>query len=867
MRRILLPLLLAFIQSLSTAQTGDFLLSNHEPNNHHIDNTNYDILIDQKGQICLANRSGVIKFDGNTWEYFSTPSAALSLAVDSHDSLFVGCLGMFGKITFRNNREVFVPLYESEGTDVLFEQAIHFRGGILFVSKLRACYYKNNQTYCVDGDFNNFYVQDDELFVNLQDQSTYQITSTKIIPQSTVGAAMSKIVSSPSNLLNIGMDLSGGLFLLDSLGRSFLPQNRLAYTRQLTITDVDWVNDTLFACATAENGIALFNIKDPEFIEITDYQSGLPDNEVYAITTDEEGGIWAAHEYGITRISPAFPAYSYSNFPGWDGNLIQVKEIKNKLWINTSLGIYYLKRDTSFQEQIYYVDPPKNKKKGKSLLDKFKNAVFNSDGQIRMVDKIPIGFNYRFEQVPGSSGKYKQLFDFNQQIIAVSNSGVYEISQEGIKLAIAESVQFAYPIPEKNQLVLSNKIGQVKLYQKRRNYWIEIASTPLNELVVNIYQDENDHLWFAGSSGIYEGVPSDTAINMEAKYKLANQYFDNVSITSFEDRMYFVTSKGFYYLDSADTELQAAQELNTRVGEVVEHIENDAGEIWIFNGKIWYRLSSKGISEFKFLGIFPNLRYVSQNPKSREYWLITSENELLKYTSENIEEFTQRYPIYLKSVSATTGELPPTSNLEFTYEDNQIAFELVKPDYLGILHPEYQYKVDGLMNEWSDWSSNNRFDFNYLPPGAYTLRVRTQDSFGSLEEASPIAFRVRAPYWQQPWFYLIQIVLLGALVVYISKISDQNKYNRLLKGALTVMVLVFVIEFFQSVISAYVSVESTPVIDFMIDASIALLIFPIEFFLRRLMLESDLSKELPDKLKRLKKRTGGDLKKIKPVDE
>ena len=863
--RSLYFLLLVGLLGTAQAQTGDFILSHHEPKNNRIDNTNYDILVDHRGEVCLANRSGVMKFDGLSWAYFSTPSAALSLAVDDRDSLYVGCLGMFGKITYKENREQFIPLYESENKEELFTQALAYRNGILFVSSQSICYYKNEKTTCVDGDFSNVYVTQDRLFVNTVDQSTYEVTPKKIIPIPSIGSPLAKVAANPSDSLLLGIDLGGGLFLIDSTGNEYLPQNRLATDWQLEIKDFEWVNDTLFACATAANGIALFSIASPGYIEITDYHSGLPDNEIFAIATDEESGVWAAHEYGLTRISPVFPAYSYSNFPGWDGNLIQVKEIRNKLWMNTSLGIYYLTRDTTFREEISFVDPPKNARKKRRFLDKVKDAVFNSDGQIRVVDKIPIGYSFRFKQVPGSSGKYKQLFPFNRDIIAVSNAGIHEVDQQGISLAISESVQFAYPLPDKNQIVLGNQIGQIKLYEKSKGYWVEVGSAALNELIVNIYRDADDHLWFAGSSGIHEGIITDQQVEIVKTYDLANQYFDKVSITSFDNRKFFVTSKGFYHLDSGAAALEPNVELNERVGEIIEHVENDEGEIWVYNGKIWYRISDEGTSEFKFLGIFPDLRYVSQDPRSKDYWLITADNELLKYTTDQVEDFSRHYPIYIKKITSTSGDQAPSGSLEFTYEDNQITFELVKPDYMGILHPEYQYKLDGLQNEWSSWSFSNRFDFNYLPPGAYALRVRTRDSFGSVEEATPIKFRVRAPYWQQPWFYLIQIVLLVTLVVYISRISDENRYSKILKGALSVMVLVFVIEFFQSVISAYISIESTPVIDFIIDASIALLIFPIEFLLRKLMLDSKVSEDLKERIKlsKLKDRK----KSLKPIEE
>ena len=48
-----------------------------------------------------------------------------------------------------------------------------------------------------------------------------------------------------------------------------------------------------------------------------------------------------------------FPAYSYTNFPGLEGNLIEVQRIHDDLWINTSLGVYYFSQDTSYRSRVY----------------------------------------------------------------------------------------------------------------------------------------------------------------------------------------------------------------------------------------------------------------------------------------------------------------------------------------------------------------------------------------------------------------------------------------------------------------------------------------------------------------------------------
>ena len=78
------------------AQEGDLFLTHHHHNIPGIDDVNYQIIADSKGQLYVANRSGIIEYDGNSWRHIPTPSAAISFDLDQNDQLYVGCVGDFG---------------------------------------------------------------------------------------------------------------------------------------------------------------------------------------------------------------------------------------------------------------------------------------------------------------------------------------------------------------------------------------------------------------------------------------------------------------------------------------------------------------------------------------------------------------------------------------------------------------------------------------------------------------------------------------------------------------------------------------------------------------------------------------------------
>ena len=125
--------------------------------------------------------------------------------------------------------------------------------------------------------------------------------------------------------------------------------------------------------------------------------------------------------------------------------------------------------------------------------------------------------------------------------------------------------------------------------------------------------------------------------------------------------------------------------------------------------------------------------------------------------------------------------------------------------------------------------------------------------FGRLEEASLLDFSVKSPYWQRPWFYALQIIFFGALVIVSSRLNQSKTQNRLISGGLSVLTLILIIEFIQSAVGSFLNVQSTPVVDFLIDAFVALLIFPLEKFLREFLSKGRIDSSLAE-VKSLKKK-------------
>ena len=116
------------------------------------------------------------------------------------------------------------------------------------------------------------------------------------------------------------------------------------------------------------------------------------------------------------------------------------------------------------------------------------------------------------------------------------------------------------------------------------------------------------------------------------------------------------------------------------------------------------------------------------------------------------------------------------------YNRNYISFEygVVRlKDSEGI---DYQYKLDGIDKEWSEYSTYRYASYNSLPPGKYTFRVRAKtinnDESGAVTSYS---FRINPPFYRTWWFFILLLAVFTSIgyVIYNQRIMQLIKIQKL----------------------------------------------------------------------------------------
>ena len=149
---------------------------------------------------------------------------------------------------------------------------------------------------------------------------------------------------------------------------------------------------------------------------------------------------------------------------------------------------------------------------------------------------------------------------------------------------------------------------------------------------------------------------------------------------------------------------------------------------------------------------------------------------------------------------------------------------------------EYRYHITGLDQDWTDWSqANNVIEIPYLPSGDYSVEVESRDIFGKVSAMDVIDLDVVPPYWKRPWFYALEVLAVSLFVILSFRLSTRY---RIISRLLMLLTIIMLIQFVETIIGETLITKTSPVIDFLIQVIIAMLILPIEGYLRELMLRS-----------------------------
>ncbi|RXK62103.1 hypothetical protein ESA94_03565 [Lacibacter luteus] len=130
-------------------------------------------------------------------------------------------------------------------------------------------------------------------------------------------------------------------------------------------------------------------------------------------------------------------------------------------------------------------------------------------------------------------------------------------------------------------------------------------------------------------------------------------------------------------------------------------------------------------------------------------------------------------------------------NITLQADENNIEFSFSAVDYARNNQLQFQYKLSGTGNNWTETGESRSVSFNNLPYGSYTLSIRCKykETDTWKETSYPFTFTILTPWYKKTWFMLLLIAataIIAAQFLRLYYLRQMEKQKILIEKELAI---------------------------------------------------------------------------------
>lgn len=666
------------------------------------------------------------------------------------------------------------------------------------ISKLSSIDFKVEKNYNINQPFYcSFYNQNNTIYFGSSDGLyIYDIESDSITKQSFNNkllstASVTSIFSDSLHNLLIGTK-EHGLFVVNTntnIVKQYNSTNSLLTNNYITsikrISNESYFIGTLKGIAILERDtISIINIGETanSFLTITDF--AIHNNNVIASALN-------GHLYFIDIKTKKIKFLNKKNGFIYDKSWKLLTDKENNLWIAT-LGNGLLRYISNFR----YIDEYSTDLVGNNI----KSVTFINNKLFVATKKAINLLEYEnvtdtFSIKSGTFSEIFEIFTIQNQVFLSTNKGILRYNNKIIdRIHYKENINLN-DLEAYTHLSTNGKIfigGKSGVYELKNDSLLQLPNTP-KVSVYNIISFKNT-IYLASENGIYklnasgfEFIGSAKGINCT---RARTFIVDN-------DNLWIGTDNGIYLFDGDKAVLRISEKNHLTSDNIYFIIDDKEGNIWAGTNKSVEKINKKSVYDYLndstnhaikistynknkgFNGMECNMNAVTLHKNQLYFGTI---NGLYIYNKNNDKENNIPPQLTLKNIKLhfkdinwktdfnatidTLTNLP--SNLALNYKNNNLIFEYVG---ISLTNPDevvYQYKLEGLDNDWLPITSDRKAVYTAIPPGNYTFLLKAKNADGFWTE-TPVSFSftITPPWWKTTVFYFLSVLIVLSAFYFI----------------------------------------------------------------------------------------------------
>ena len=721
-------------------------------------NQNWSITKDEHGIMYFGNADGLLSFDGKYWQMHAMPNGLIirAVAADGKGKIYAGGFGEFGY--WENNNAGFL-IYHSLIPRVPKKYIPNEEIWKIYVDNDRVIFQSFGSIYIyVNGKITVVKSPNPYLFLYklgkrfFVEQINYGLFELKgshleyVAGSNILGnSGVLSILPFQGNKYLIGTS-KDGLFVYD--GKQIKPwanqANSFLKTYQLNNGVI--ISGKYFAYGTILNGVVIIDTAG-NVIQHINKSSGLQNNTVLSLYTDNEDNLWAGLDNGIDRIELNSPLYFYFDKTGNFGTVYSSSIYNNKIYLGTNQGLFYSDWVPGNSNQLF--------------------QMFN------------------FKLIPGSQGQVWDLTTQDGKLLCGHNDGTYQVNNGTITKI--STVNGGWTIRKlNNNLLIQGTYTGLVIYRKDAagNWTFDHKINGFGEPSRYVEQDNKGQIWV---SHAYKGIYKIT-LSSDLKTATSKKYYDeraglpggyNINVFDLDNKIVFSSDSGFYVYDDITDKFYKYQQLNSKLGSFASSnkiIPADGRKYWFINhGRVALAdLSQAGSiavdsNSFTMLNGQMVQHYENISRINNRVYLISVDDGFVIFNDADVDPHhkVQLPGVLIGRVENITDKIVAISDnagntavdIPFTKNNIRITYSL---PYYRQAKIKYQYYLNGYSTQWSDWTTQTQKEFTNLGQGTYVFRVRAKINDDNITSVSIFTFTILPPWYSgKPamLFYLLLIIL------------------------------------------------------------------------------------------------------------
>jgi len=735
-------------------------IENFSPLNYSGGNQNWAISQSDENYIYIANNSGLLEFNGEKWNLYPSPNNTILRSVNVvKNRVYTGCYMEFG---FWEKNEFGVLDYTSLSNtlkedlieDEQFWKILELDKWILFQSLNRIYIYNTldksfkiiNSKTPITKAFN---IEGIIYFQKIND-GVYKVENGEVLPISTNEIFKNNIVV---NIFKVKAKLllqtqQKGFYFIDEDGET---KWNIEFNKILEASSVYSsikLEDDSFILGTISNGIYHIDSQG-NLINQINQEVGLNNNTVLSIFQDEDQNIWLGLDNGISVVNFSSPFKVFNDVKGKLGSVYTSVIFNDYLYLGTNQGLFYKKLNS--------------------------NTTFNF--------------------IKGTNGQVWSLAIYDNTLFCGHDIGTYIIKNNQAKLI--SDVQGTWdikPIPTQENLLIQGNYNGLNILEKVNDSWRFKNKITGFDISSKFFEFSETHQLFVSHE--YKGV---FKLEIDKKFEKVVEINEETSVTkglksglvSYDNNLYYSSEKGvfkyskdkhFFELDSLLTN-QFFKNDSYYSGKLIANSQTNT--LWGFLDKSIVYFSP---------GILNNTLKINRIPlpeskrrdiagyeslahlKDQSYLIGTARG----YIILNLDKLINKdYEVKITSITKASINLNESKvkllndNHSFKFKNNNLSFNFSVPEYEKFTEINYQYKLVGLYNDWSKWSTNSEATFKNLPYGDYTFKVNARVGNKLSKNTANYSFTI-----ERPWFISNLMLVFYSFLFILMVFLIHNLYKR-----------------------------------------------------------------------------------------